>query len=271
MKTQSHAIILAAGRGSRLGTITQDHPKCLTRLGGQSLLDWQLEALQGAGAESIGIVTGYLAEMLERPGLTRFNNPRWSETNMVVSLMTASRWLHQHVCLVSYADIVYSADAVRRLMSAPGDIVLTYDPDWSKLWSLRFEDPLSDAETFKIDNDGRLLEIGGQADSLDEVQGQFMGLLKFTPEGWRRVERFLDALPQSQQDRLDMTGLLGQLLAQNVHIQTTPINDRWFEVDNPNDLAIYERLIGEGSSEMFRWPDAVSTHANRKQSLRERG
>ena len=66
MKTQSHAIILAAGRGSRLGTITQDHPKCRTRLGGKSLLDWQLEALQGAGAESIGVVTGYLAEMLAR-------------------------------------------------------------------------------------------------------------------------------------------------------------------------------------------------------------
>ena len=58
------AILLAAGRGSRMGSLTQDMPKCLTPLHGKPLLEWQLKALREAGCNSIGMVRGYRAEWL---------------------------------------------------------------------------------------------------------------------------------------------------------------------------------------------------------------
>ena len=87
------AIILAAGRGTRMKALTEEKPKCLVELDGQSLLEKQLNALRQAGIEDIAIVTGYRRELLIPFNLVEFHNPRWAETNMVTSLACAEQWL----------------------------------------------------------------------------------------------------------------------------------------------------------------------------------
>ena len=99
------AVILAAGRGSRMGAFGEARPKCLIELAGKALLDRQLAALSAGGVSELGIVRGYRAEMLARPGLVCFENPRWAETNMVMSLAAAEAWLRTAPLIVSYADI----------------------------------------------------------------------------------------------------------------------------------------------------------------------
>ncbi|MBF0128245.1 MAG: phosphocholine cytidylyltransferase family protein, partial [Magnetococcales bacterium] len=153
------AIVLAAGRGSRMGDLTDDRPKCLVELGGRPLLEWQLAALRGAGIREIAIVTGYKSGMLRGRGLTGFHNPRWETTNMVSSLACAGTWLREGPCIVSYSDIFYEASAVSSLMASSAELAVTYDPGWLPLWEKRFGDPLRDAETFRLDGEGRLLEI----------------------------------------------------------------------------------------------------------------
>src|SRR5271154_5280112 len=101
------ALILAAGRGSRMGAVGDERPKCLVELEGRPLLERQVAALRRGGAESVGIVRGYRAERLQFPGLTYFDNPRWSETNMVMSLAAAAEWLRAGTVVVSYADIFF--------------------------------------------------------------------------------------------------------------------------------------------------------------------
>ena len=86
----------------------------------------------------------------------------------------------EKVFITSYSDIVYSVDTITKLINF-SDIVITYDPNW--LWQMRFNNPLSDAENFRLDGD-RLIEIGLKASSIEEIEGQYMGLLKFTPAGW---------------------------------------------------------------------------------------
>ena len=56
--------------------------------------------------------------------------------------------------------------------------------NWLALWERRFGDPLLDAETFRLSSDGSLLEIGNKPRNVEEVEGQYMGLLRFSPEGW---------------------------------------------------------------------------------------
>lgn len=234
------AIILAAGRGSRMGDLTSNAPKCLTMLAGKPLIEWQLEALRGAGVAQIGVVRGYMADKIACQGISTFENPRWAETNMVMSLACARSWLDDSDCIVSYSDIVYPEATVRKLAAASGDLAITYDVNWRALWSERFADPLTDAETFLTDERGILTEIGGRAGSLDEIKGQYMGLLKFSPSAWRKVEGILDDLPVEVQNKLDMTSLLKRLINGGVRINTVPITAPWFEVDNEADLELYQ-------------------------------
>jgi choline kinase len=237
------AIILAAGRGSRMKDLTDERPKCLVELRGKTLLNWQLEALREAGISEIAIVTGYRRELLANRGLVEFYNPRWAETNMVSSLACAQEWLLAEPCIVSYSDIFYEASAVKSLMMSAALLAVTYDPHWLKLWKKRFGDPLLDAETFRLNSDKTLAEIGNKPKTVQEVQGQYMGLLRFTPDGWCEVLRIRTGLPSTECDRMHMTGTLQRVIeAGRIAIEAIPYGLSWGEVDSAEDLMAYQEL-----------------------------
>ncbi len=240
------AIILAAGRGKRLGPLGDGRPKCLVELSGKPLIERQVAALRGGGVSEIGIVRGYRADMIQLPGVMYFENPRWSETNMVSSLCAAAQWLRSGPVIVSYADIFFRRELVRGLVASQDDLVIAYDRNWRMLWTRRFAEPLSDAETFRADSGGRLVEIGGKAKVVEEIKGQYMGLLRIAPAAWRAIEQLLDRLDRQARDRLDMTGLLQRLLGQHFPIATIAADGQWGEVDSAGDLALYERMIKDG-------------------------
>jgi choline kinase len=239
------AIILAAGRGSRMKELTDECPKCLVQLHGKSLLDCQLDALRLAGIQHIGIVTGYKREMLANRGLVEFHNPRWAETNMVTSLACAGEWLTLEPCIVSYSDIFYDVSAVEALIKCTASLAITYDPNWLNLWTQRFGDPLLDAETFRLNPDATLAEIGSRPKSVDEVVGQYMGLLRFTPEGWAELLRIRSNLEPMECDQTHMTGILQKIVeSNNLPIRTIPYSGVWGEVDSAEDLFLSQGLIG---------------------------
>jgi len=241
------AVILAAGRGSRLGHLGADRPKCLVEFAGKPLIERQIAALRRGGVDEIGVVRGYRAEMIDFPGLSYFLNQRWAETNMVMSLTAAAAWLHSGPVIVSYGDIFYRSELVRGLAGAPGQLVITYDRAWRRLWTRRFNEPLADAETFRINAAGQLLEIGGKTMRIENIEGQYMGLFKFTPPAWSAVETLLATLDSPVRDRLDVTGLLHRLLAGKAFpIATFATDGQWGEIDNPADVALYEDMVREG-------------------------
>ncbi|MFE6938670.1 phosphocholine cytidylyltransferase family protein [Streptomyces chartreusis] len=240
------AVILAAGRGHRLGEYTEDRPKCLVEIDGETLLVRQIDALSAAGASSIAVVSGWCGEKFEGRGITRFHNANWAQSTMVESLHCAQEWLCCDDVLVSYGDIIYAPEAARQLARAQAPIAITYDPHWQDLWERRFVDPFEDAERFRLNTDGSVAEIGGRADTSADATGQYMGLLKLTPHGWAEIERARGELPGEEAAALDMTGLLSRVVrAGRVPVTAIATPGPWCEFDHPYDLAVGADIVRE--------------------------
>ena len=178
----SITVILAAGEGTRLRPYTDDRPKCMVEVDGISLLDRQIEVLHSESIEDIVLVTGYKAERITRPDVIKVLNRRYAETNMVSSLFCAESYMSGGA-LVAYGDIVYSRNILRKLLSASADIAVAIDLDWEVYWHARNENVLDDAETLKLSGDGRILELGRKPISISEIEGQYMGLVKYSERG----------------------------------------------------------------------------------------
>ncbi|HBN21778.1 MAG TPA: nucleotidyl transferase [Holosporales bacterium] len=230
------AIILAAGRGSRMGSLTSEQPKCLTEVHGKLLIQHQIDALTAAGINDIAIVTGYKSECLKDYGTHHFHNPKWSETNMVYSLFCAKEWLDENDCIVSYSDIFYGPQIVKDLMECQDNIAIAYDPNWIELWSKRFDDPLDDAETFRIDANSYLLEIGQKPKTVEEIEGQYMGLLRLTSDFCRIVNE----LRCSNFPVISMTKLLSLFIKDSKKIYGVPHKGSWGECDIISDIDLYK-------------------------------
>lgn len=239
------AVILAAGRGSRLKGFTEDKPKCLNMIDKSTILECQLTALNKAGIKEIVIVTGYKSEMLADFGCRTVLNNIWDKTNMVVSLLCASEEFNQPV-IVSYSDIVYGAGVAAELIRQDKDAVVVYDRAWEFLWRRRFNNPLQDAESFIIDEESRIRDIGRKVDSIDQIQGQYIGLMKFSPQAFQWMKDFTNQQPDSILNKMDMTTLLRLLIEQGKPIYGMAINAGWCEIDTIADLSLANELYRQG-------------------------
>jgi len=126
------AVVLAAGRGIRLGPLGQERPKCLLPFGGRSLLARHVECLRGLGVNEIVLIVGYRADEVEAeldalgaaPRPTTVTNPRF-ERGSVVSLWTAREALAAGGdVLLMDADVLYDRAILARLVEAAGNVFL---------------------------------------------------------------------------------------------------------------------------------------------------
>lgn len=235
------AIILAAGEGTRLRPYTLERPKCLVEVDNKSLLDRQLQVLSSTGVAPIVIIGGYKAEMLLRDGIKMKINSRYAKTNMVWTLFCAEDELEGDV-IISYGDIVYSQEVLQSLLASDADIAVTIDLEWESYWRARNEEPLDDAETLKMHLDGRIYEIGHKPKSLDEIEGQYMGLIKLTQKGINELKDVFQKARDSGNllgkpvENAYMTDLLQALINENYQVQSVPVKAGWVEVDTVSDL-----------------------------------
>ena len=235
------AIILAAGRGSRMGDLTKDKPKGLVGRPGRTTVESQLTNLTKVGVDEIIIVTGYLAKGFDKLNIPTIFNSEWNSSNMVYSLSKAFEQAKSFdQIIVTYADIFYQIEALESILQHNNDIALLYDVNWLSTWQARFEDPLVDAETFKIDKSGYLIEIGQKPDKIEEIEGQYMGLLSFSKSGFHMFFNFIFSLNRDKQKKIDMTSALSLFKdTEKTRIKCVPFSGTWGEIDSRSDYELY--------------------------------
>ena len=230
-----------AGEGKRLRPYTLDRPKCMVEIDGISLIDRQLSVLKAEGLDNIVMVGGYKSEMLKRESVKLKLNPRYYETNMVWTMFCAEEELEGGV-IVSYGDIVYSTGILQALLKSKADIAVTIDKEWESYWKERNENPLNDAETLKLRDDGTISAIGQKPKSLSEIEGQYMGLMKFSAEGIKQIKQIFNTAVKTggllgkPVENSYMTDLLQAVIDTDSLVTAVPVHGEWVEVDNANDM-----------------------------------
>ncbi len=249
-----NTIILAAGQGTRLRPHTNDKPKCMVELAGQPLLHHQLASLAACGVtDRITVVGGYRADRLDTKGASVRLNPRYAETNMVHTLFCAREaMVPGEDLLISYADIVYEPRVLEAVLECDAPIALAADREWQRLWKLRMDEPLDDAETFRMTAEQRVTELGKKPTGYDDVQGQYMGLFKVRGDTVSRFIEAWDALDPTgpydgkDKDNLYMTSFIQHLIDSGMPVQACMVDNGWLEVDTTDELAVYQGMVNQG-------------------------
>eukprot|EP00913_Durusdinium_trenchii_P028352 g26580.t1 len=176
------AIIIGAGRGSRLMPTTADTPKCFAEVGDRRILDWTLHAFAENGIDDICFIGGYRIETVQQeyPQFTFRHNDDWPNNNILASLFYAEDRMEQpFICC--YSDTLFSPEVVSRAKAASGDVSLVVDTDWLDRYTHRTEHPSDDAEKVTV-HDGRVTRVHREIPE-PEAHGEYIGVAKFSAEG----------------------------------------------------------------------------------------
>jgi choline kinase len=238
------AVILAAGRGTRIAKVTRGLPKCLIEFEGRAIIDHQIGGLWAAGVSEIAIVIGHQGHRIVDHVASMFgdylesfhfiDNPEFATTNNICSLWKAREWAANSDFLVLNADVLCHPDIL--LPERNGrHVSMIVDPEWRD-------------ETMKVVIRNGSVARMSKAISRTEYSGTYIGITSFSreiaPALFReigqmieegRVNEFFNAAVQRLVDR----GL-------RVGVKSTK-GLPWAEIDDEMDLefartAVYPRL-----------------------------
>lgn len=235
------AVVLAAGRGTRLQPLTADLPKCLLQVGGRPLLASLLETLASLGIAETCLVTGYLQEQIRAfvesataslpLTFTFVENPRYAETNNLHSLWVARDQMEGSPFVVLYADILFHPTILQGCLRGPGAICLAVSREIYE-------------ETMKVVHDRDRILAVSKAISPQEATGTFLGIARFSVEGGRLLFAELEALVKHEAPALYFTAALERLIAKGfpVHCSVTS-GLPWIDIDGAAELMQAQREI----------------------------
>ena len=218
------AIILAAGQGTRLLPYTQNRPKCLLDIGGKTILEHQVDALEAQGVDRITIVVGYLGEQVRGVLGARaqyVDNTCYTTTSSMYSLWLA-REAAADGCLILNSDVLFHAGILQALLESPHADAIAVD----------FDAVMAEEETKVLVTGGRVQAL---SKALPEGDGENVGMLKFSAQGGQALFRLIEELLGQGHD-MEMVPFAVNALAARQAIAAAPVKGLpWLEIDFPED------------------------------------
>ncbi len=220
------ALILAAGRGSRLGKLTDATPKCLLLVGRRPIVTHQLAVLAEAGVAPVAMVLGYCAdEIREVVGIRAeyIDNPKWNSTNSLYSFFLARDWIKGPLVVLN-SDVIFHPEILHRLLAAGGD-------------AIAFDSSSGHApEHMKVRVvDGQLIDMSKDMPA-DLATGENLGILYFTHESVKLLIEKARTILEAGGEQA-WTGAAVRELARERRIAAVDVAGLpWAEIDSAQDL-----------------------------------
>lgn len=233
------ALILAAGIGSRLAPLTDDLPKSLVPVNGMPILFKQIENLHQNGIIDISIVTGYRADLLKNAVKEKYSdvqfidNVDYLDTNNMYSAYLARDLFSDTPFLMMNADVFYDASVIHSLLQYPAESAIVTDIG-----------NYLDESMKVIEKDGRLVKIS-KAITKEEALGASIDVYKFSANAG---SLFFNAcktyIEEKKELKLWSEVALDDILKKSI-FKACPLNGRWMEIDNHDDLKVAEAMFKE--------------------------
>lgn len=269
--TINRAILIAAGRGKRLGTHTEDIPKCMVEVASKPLFAWAWHALTSVGVDELVVIRGYRGDVLE-PFIRRFapnavfvDNREWQTNNVLLSLAHASSHLDRPAYLL-YSDIVFTPGVAAAAAASTAEIGLVIDRDFRSTYRDRTAHPIEEGEVADLQPNGSVARVGKRALPADAAVGEFIGLTRLGQRGVVTIRNAIDALTRrfanndqspfqraAQFRNAYFTDLLQQLIDDATRVDPIFIDGQWREIDTDQDLERADQLL-RGSPNIWSSP-----------------
>ncbi|ACM29282.1 NTP transferase domain-containing protein [Rhizobium rhizogenes] len=229
----TRAIILAAGRGSRL--VGYDNPKVLLEFGGKSLLRRHFEALSAVGVNRIDLVLGYKAASIASAARLLSDVPlhitevEWLGMGSLNSLVAADLTaVDADRVLIMDADVLYTPVILKRLITSKSENTALIDRNGA----------IGDEPVKICVRDGQIVDFEKSPDNLGDWRGESVGFFKLGPKAAKHLASLASSLHASGGTGLPHEVALRRILTDSEH--SFAIEDitglPWIEIDFPEDV-----------------------------------
>ena len=231
------AVIMAAGMGTRFGSMTEERPKGFIEVGGKAMVVRSIETLISCGIERIIIGTGYLREAYEElakqyPQIECCFSPRYAETNSMYTLYNCREMIGNEDFLLLESDLVFERRAITALMTCEHPDVMLITP------VTKFQDQYY----VESNDEGTLTRCSVNKDELN-YKGELVGIHKLSGAFYKKM----CADYAQKVDELPKLGYEYQLLYMSQHVSPVFVlceeGLKWYEIDDIDDLNFAEEHI----------------------------
>lgn len=252
------AIILAAGMGRRLGELTKNNTKCMVEVNGITLIDRLLRQLGGLVLSRVVIVVGYEGEKLKRYIGNRFDsalkieyveNPIYDKTNNIYSLALAKEYMMEEDTLLIESDLIFEDRLFAMILENP----------YPNLALVAKYESWMDGTMVRIDSEHNILDfVPKHSFNYDETDSYYktVNIYKLSKEFSTNIYiPFLEAYTKALGNNEYYEQVLRVItFLDKVELKALPIGDeRWYEIDDVQDLDIAETIFSEGEVQLKKY------------------
>jgi NDP-sugar pyrophosphorylase family protein len=241
------ALILAAGKGTRMGALTETCPKPLLRIGGAPILEHILRGLAEVGMRRVIIVIGHLGEQIREcfsagagVGLGITYLPQERQNGTAKAALLARSHLGAAPFVMSFGDILCARRNYRRLLesfrSAPCDALLGLNP---------VDDPWEGAAVYR-DGDRVTKIIEKPRRGTSSTRWNNAGVMVLTPMLWP----ILDELAPSPRGEYELPVGIGRMVEMGFDVRGVEFDGFWSDVGRREELERINRIAAEGALDL---------------------